>query len=318
MSVIGLDLGGTKLKGAIFTEHAEIVYKGERKLEHRTGEDVGKLIQDFVSDTLKQAEGLGETVDAIGICVPGISYQDKGTVWCPNIPGWEDYPLKAKIQEVCGKNTIVTVDSDRVCCILGEAWSGAAENVNNAIFLAVGTGIAAGILANGRVLRGAHDISGAIGWWALDKEYKDKYEPCGCFEHHCSGEGLAKVARELLEEDKDYDGPLRKKPAEQITSYDLFEVYPQGDRIAEKTFDIAIEMWGMAVANLVSLFDPSKIIFGGGVFGPALQFLDRIKKAAVRHAQPIAIQKVEIVPSMLGGDAVLMGAGYLALRSIKE
>ena len=77
-------------------------------------------------------------------------------------------------------------------------------------------------------------------------------------------------------------------------------------------------MWAMAVANLVSLFDPSKVIFGGGVFGPAMQFLPRIREAAVRHAQPIAIQKVELVPSQLGGDAVLMGAGYLALRSIKE
>lgn len=318
MAVIGLDLGGTKLKGGIFTEHAEIVYKDERKLEHRQGHEVGRLIQEFVSDMLRQAKGLGQVIDAVGICVPGISYQDRGTVWCPNIPGWEDYPLREEIQQVCDRNTIVTVDSDRVCCILGEAWAGAAENVNNAIFLAVGTGIAAGILANGRVLRGAHDISGAIGWWALDKEYKQKYEVCGCFEHHCSGEGLAKIARELLEENPQYQGVLRNRKPEEITSYDLFEVYPQGDEIATKTFDIAIEMWGMAVANLVSLFDPSKIIFGGGVFGPALQFLDRIKQAAVRHAQPIAIQKVEIVPSMLGGDAVLMGAGYLALRSISE
>lgn len=318
MAVLGLDLGGTKLKGGIFTENADIIFKDERKLERRQGEAVGELIQEFVVHMLRQAKGFGHDVDAIGICVPGISYQEQGTVWCPNIPGWEEYPLKSKIEKVCDKNTVVTVDSDRVCCILGEAWSGAAENVNNAIFLAVGTGIAAGILANGRVLRGAHDISGAIGWWALDKEYKKKYEPCGCFEYHCSGEGLAKVARDLLEENKDYDGPLRRKPTEEVTSYDLFEVYPQGDEIATKTFDIAIEMWGMAVANLVSLFDPSKIIFGGGVFGPALQFLDRIKEAAVKHAQPIAIRKVEIVPSMLGGDAVLMGAGYLALRSINE
>ena len=129
---------------------------------------------------------------------------------------------------------------------------------------------------------------------------------------------LDTLYRELLEENPQYQGVLRNRKPEEITSYDLFEVYPQGDEIATKTFDIAIEMWGMAVANLVSLFDPSKIIFGGGVFGPALQFLDRIKQAAVRHAQPIAIQKVEIVPSMLGGDAVLMGAGYLALRSISE
>ena len=87
MAVIGLDLGGTKLKGGIFTEHAEIVYKDERKLEHRQGHEVGRLIQEFVSDMLRQAKGLGHVIDAVGICVPGISYQDRGTVWCPNIPG---------------------------------------------------------------------------------------------------------------------------------------------------------------------------------------------------------------------------------------
>ncbi|MDD4819616.1 MAG: ROK family protein [Flavobacteriales bacterium] len=318
MAVLGLDLGGTKLKGGIFTESSQIVYKDECKLEHRTGEDVGKLIQDFVSRTLKHATTFSEKIEAIGICVPGISYQEEGTVWCPNIPGWDNYPLKARIESVCPPDVKVTVDSDRVCCILGEAWTGAAKDINNAIFLAVGTGIAAGILANGRVLRGAHDISGAIGWWALDKEYKQKYEPCGCFEHHCSGEGLAKVAREQLVENPNYNGPLRHKRPEDVTSYDLFELYPQGDEIATKTFDIAIEMWAMAVANLVSLFDPSRVIFGGGVFGPAMQFLPRIREAAIRHAQPISIRKVEIVPSELGSDAVLIGAGYLALRSITD
>lgn len=318
MAVLGLDLGGTKLKGGIFSENAQIIHKDECKLEHRGGEDVGLLIQDFVKKILAESEKAGEEITAIGICVPGIAYQESGTVWCPNIPGWDNYPLKERIEAVCPEGVKVTVDSDRVCCILGEAWAGAAKDVNNALFLAVGTGIAVGILANGRVLRGAHDISGAIGWWALDKEYKDKYASCGCFEHHCSGEGLAKVARELLVENTEYSGKLREKPIEEVTSYDLFALYPEGDEIAVKTFDIAIEMWAMAVANLVSLFDPSKVIFGGGVFGPAMQFLPRIREAAVRHAQPIAIQKVELVPSQLGGDAVLIGAGYLALRSVKE
>ena len=69
----------------------------------------------------------------------------------------------------------------------------------------------------------------------------------------------------------------------------------------------------MAVANLVSLFNPEKIIFGGGIFGPALQFLDQIYTEAKKWAQPISIQHVELVGSALGNDAGLLGAGYLAL-----
>ena len=76
----------------------------------------------------------------------------------------------------------------------------------------------------------------------------------------------------------------------------------------------AIEYWGMAVANLVSIFNPEKIIFGGGVFGPALQLLDAIYAAAVKWAQPISIQQVKLQGSELGTKAGLYGAGFLALK----
>ncbi len=100
-------------------------------------------------------------------------------------------------------------------------------------FLSVGTGIGAGILADGRILRGANDIAGAIGWLALSKPFRDEYVSCGCFEHHASGEGIAKVAREYLAADTGYDGVLRKKsagelrnkPAGVITSHDVFNAY---------------------------------------------------------------------------------------------
>ena len=79
----------------------------------------------------------------------------------------------------------------------------------------------------------------------------------------------------------------------------------------------AVVFWGMAVANLVSLFNPEKIIFGGGVFGPALQFLPRIKEEALKWAQPISINQVTLEQSGLGGDAGVYGAGYLALMHIQ-
>lgn len=79
--------------------------------------------------------------------------------------------------------------------------------------------------------------------------------------------------------------------------------------------DDAIAYWGMAIANLVSLFNPERIILGGGVFGPAAQFLDRIRAEATQWAQPVSITQVEIELSVLGGDAVLFGAGAPALRA---
>jgi glucokinase len=77
--------------------------------------------------------------------------------------------------------------------------------------------------------------------------------------------------------------------------------------------DNAIALWGMAAANLVSLFNPEIIVFGGGIFGPAVRFLDRIRAEAKRWAQPIAIGQVSFVASTLGGDAGLFGAGRLAM-----
>ncbi|MDR3287438.1 MAG: ROK family protein [Prevotellaceae bacterium] len=317
MAVIGLDLGGTKLSGGLFSENGELLFTDSRKLEKRTGDDVGLLIQDFVKNIIVEANNLKITVYAIGICIPGISYHDTGCVWAPNIEGWENYPVRQKISEVVNKDVKVIVDSDRACAIFGESWLGAAKGCANVIFLAVGTGIGAGIIVNNQLVRGAHDIAGAIGWWALDTPYRDKFAPCGCFEYHASGEGIAKVAREIIAGDKTYTGILSKKTTDEITSHDVFSAYNDGDDVAKRTMRTAITFWGMAVANLVSIFDPEKIIFGGGVFGPAVQFIDDIYEEAKKHAQPISIKKVKIETSKLNNDAVLIGAGYMALKAIR-
>ena len=87
--------------------------------------------------------------------------------------------------------------------------------------------------------------------------------------------------------------------------------------VARQVLENCIAYWGMAVANLVSLFNPEKIIFGGGVFGPAAQFLNRIKEEALQWAQPISVKQVTLEVSSLGGDAGLIGAAQLALRALQ-
>ena len=130
-----------------------------------------------------------------------------------------------------------------------------------------------------------------------------------------AGEGIARVARELLAGENGYGSGLRSKEPEEITSHDVFDALALGDPIARRVIDQCVELWGMAAANLVSIFNPEKIIFGGGVFGPATTLIPEIRQEAAKWAQPIAIRQVAFEPSALGSDAGLYGAGLLALRN---
>lgn len=317
MSLLGIDLGGTKLAAAILYEDGTLLFKEAFALENRAGSQVGKFITDKINEFIHYADLHENPVKSIGISVPGISNINTGTVWAPNIPYWNDYPLLQEVKNLTG-NIPVTIDSDRACYILGEVWKGNAQGCRDAIFLSVGTGIGAGILINGEILRGSHDIAGCIGWMALKGPFEKKYISCGCFEYYASGEGIANVAREFLKEREDYNGQLGRKDIEKITSYDVFAAYDNEDFIAVKVIHQCIEFWGMAIANLVSLFNPEKIIVGGGLFGPAIPLIPAIKKEASRWAQPVSINQVSIEASGLAGDAGVYGAAFLAYKHLPD
>ncbi len=302
MAVIALDLGGTKLAGAIINPSGRVVHRQVGLLAERRGKAVGALIREQVVALLAQADSRRIKVSAIGVAVPGIANISPGKVWAPNIPGWEKYPLHRELSKIAGERRVV-IEGDRACYILGETWLGAARGCHNAIFLAVGTGIGAGILVDGRVLHGANDIAGAIGWLALDRPFRREYVQCGCFEYHASGDGLAKVAREM------------RRTAQKQSAQEIFTAAAAGDRTARAVVAQGIEFWGMAAANLVSLFNPEVIVFGGGVFGPAKQYLEQIRSEAARWAQPIAMKKVKLKSSTLDADAGLLGAAHAALQS---
>ena len=315
MSLLGIDLGGTKLAMNVFTMDGDVLRKEYFPLDGRKGKEVGTLITDQVETIIKSERSNHHPILSVGISVPGISKHQTGTVWAPNIPGWDDYPLLSEVQAAAGEIP-VSMESDRACSILGEVWHGKAKGCNDAIFLAVGTGIGAGILINGSVLRGAHDISGAVGWMALSHPFQSEYINYGCFEYYASGNGIARTAQKILQEEQHYTGSLKNKPAHELTAHDLFSAYSMNDPVALEVFRICVGFWGMAIANLVSIFNPEKIILGGGVFGPAVEFIPEIKKEALKWAQPISIHQVSIEASTLGPDAGVYGAAYMARQAI--
>ena len=292
MAVLGIDLGATKISAALFDNDGNILQRHYSLLEGRSGDAAGDFICSTISSLCKDF-----SVSGAGICVPGIVYSKKGTVWAPNIPGWDDYPLLARLRQSLG-DIRIEIESDRTCYILGEKWKGEARGCDNAIYLAVGSGIGAGILLDGRVIHGADDIVGATGWMALEDEYDSDWDACGCFETFASGNGIG------------YQGT--KAYGRKVSSYEVFEDYAKGNPTAVKIIRKAVQMWGKGAANLVSLFNPEIIVFGGGVFsGPAKELIPDIYDEALKWAQPIAIRKTRFCASAVGADAALLGAGYL-------
>ena len=319
MNVLALDIGGTKVACGTYSKDGRKLRHQVAALEKRTGTEVGDLIAGLIRDGISDIKKKNEVLSAVGISVPGIYYPDSGTVWAPNIPGWEAFPLLKEISRLKELQTDhIKIDSDRACYILGETWQGCARGCTNAIFMAVGTGIGAGILADGKILRGQNDIAGAIGWLTMDRFYRPAYKSYGHFEYYASGEGLIRLTHEMIEENPGYTGILKTGPLSELSTPDLFKAFDQGDEIAISVLERAVSLWGMAAANLVSLFNPEVIIFGGGVFGPAVRFIDRIRKEMELWAQPVSVKKVRLESSQLGSEAGMAGAAFLALQSLKK
>ncbi len=314
ISGLAIDLGGTKCSGAIISGDRGIVSRKIVNIAGQEGSAVEREIGKLIGSLKRQASELGSQIKGLCISVPGIVYQTSGNVWAPNIAGWEDYPLKRSLEKDTDFDFPIFVDNDRACGILGEVWKGSAKGCSNAIYLAVGTGIGAGIYSDGRIIRGSGDIAGAIGWMALDSDYKPGYEQFGSFEYNASGNGLARVAHDLLSSSSEWDNSILRKH-EKPDARIIFEAFRQEDPLAVYVIENAIQYWSKAIANLVSIFNPEVIILGGGVFGPGLALLDRIFECAKKWAQPVSIGNVKLVPSLLGSDSVLFGAGKIAIEA---
>jgi glucokinase len=315
LGIIAIDLKSTSLTSAALGQTGKILDMDNINIKGLKGIEVSNLIQKQIKKLLNTFKNRPIEIKSIGISVPGIYFSKSGTVWAPNIPEWENYPLRQELFNFfIDHNIRVKIASSRTCDILGEMWLGAAKGSKNAIYLSLGNGIGAGVLIDGKILHGFNDGVGAVGWLALDQPFKESYKSKGCFESLASGVGILNATIELINKNKKYSGALKKKNIDQLTFNDIIEAYRLKDSVAVKVIHQSIEYWGMAVANMISLFNPEIVILGGILFGPALVFLDDIKNETRKWAQPIFIEKVKFLGSKLGANAGLFGAGHLAMK----
>lgn len=286
---LAVDLGGTKIAAARVDISGNITHH----LVAPTPRDGGENVVAAVIDILHQLPRQG--VCALGVDVPGLAYAD-GSVWAPNLPGWKRMPLGARLNAHFALPTLV--ESDRNAFVMGEAWQGAARNCRDVIFFAIGTGIGAGIISDGRLVRGSRELAGCLGWMATGSRFLHRYKDIGCLESHLAGPAIAREASRI------------RKTA--TTARELVRLARQGDPVAKKLIAQTGEYLGLALANLVSILDPEMIVVGGGVAAAGNLVLTPARETMRQWAQPLAGKQVRIVRSRLGARAALLGTAKMA------
>lgn len=290
-AVLAADLGGTKIAVARVEETGRITHE----LRAPTPPEGGTAVVDAIAGLL--AKLLHGSVRGIGVAVPGLAHPG-GVVWAPNIPGWKRMPLARMLAERMGLP--VVVDSDRNAFVTGEVWLGSAKGCRDVVFVMVGTGVGAGIISGGRLVRGHGELSGCAGWMAVRERYQRGYESVGCLEYHAAGPAIAREASLVFRE------PLNAR--------EIVARARAGDAQAADLLAGAGHYLGLALANLVDILNPRMIVIGGGVASAGKLLLDPARRTMRQWAQPLAVKQARVVRSTLGGRAGILGAARLCFE----
>jgi len=301
--VLAVDLGGTKCSVAVVDRNGRLRSRRTVAVDHTSpNAPVLQIIQ------LAEQFGVPKRAfRAAGVAVPGL-VRSNGTVWAPNLPRWDCMPLASRLRRSLA--IPVVVESDRNAAIVGESWRGAARGKSDAIVFMIGTGIGAGILSGGRVLRGAHELSGCAGWLTITEAKNFASSGIGELEWLAAGPAIALAAQERLQAGE--ESSLSQIDCSRITAHDVAAAARKADLLAVEIFHRAGTLLGYGIANMVSLLDPQVIILGGGLAAVSDLYLDSLRTAMLERAQPLSAAQAKVVVSRLGDKANLLGCARLA------
>lgn len=309
--IFAADLGGTKCSAAVVDRQGRITALRTEPVDRSSPL---APVQQICRMAAERASGrpIKQAFAAAAIAVPGLVRRD-GTVWAPNLPKWERMALGSRLQRALGIR--VVVESDRNAAVLGECWQGAGRDKGDVIVLIVGTGVGAGILSGGRIIRGAHELSGCAGWLSIFREENELAPRLGQLESLCSGPAVATITKNYLKSGR--KSGIAKAGIADLTARQIAAAARKGDSLAVHVFaEMGIAL-GYGVANLVSLFDPEVMVLAGGMANAADLYLEPMKKAMFSRAQPLAAKKVKIAVSKLGQTGNLLGCASLAWEATR-
>jgi predicted NBD/HSP70 family sugar kinase len=287
--VLGADLGGTKLYGAISNLGGTILDEIYLERHDTTSEESYQHLTSLVDQLLASPHLEGRRVRGLGVGVPGVTLHKEGIVkWAYNF-SWRDFPLKARLESQYDLS--ITVDNDVNLAALGELWFGEGQNAQSMVAIIIDVGIGAGIIIDRSLYRGAREASGEIGNMIPGREFLGRdFRYFGALESVASGTGIANRAGDAGQ------GTIH---AEQV-----LEATRQGQAWAVEITADMVDYLAIAITNIMVTIDPEVIILSGGVVGYTDLLLEPILKR-INGTIPV---EPRVVSSELGRRAIVMGA----------
>ncbi|MBA7660743.1 Glucokinase [subsurface metagenome] len=314
LPVLAVDLGGTKIIVAIISDKGQVT---AREYYLTLAEEGPQPVIDRVLSAIDHILGLvnldSSKLHSISLAAAGAIDLDKGLVTLsPNLPGWHNIPLRDIVKEKHGVNTFLINDASAAA--LGEHHFGVGRGVNNLVLLTLGTGIGGGIIINGELYSGPCGSAGEIGHATIDVNGpRCSCGNVGCLEILASGTAVAQEAiRRISQGERSSLTEIVDGKAGNITAEAVGVAAQNGDSLALEVISKAATYLGVAMVNLVNIFNPEMIIIGGGMAQMGDLLLDTARQVVKERAFPLSSQAVRIVTAQLGDNAGVLGAAVFA------
>lgn len=293
--VFGCDLGGTKLHVALADLSGAIVAEAIEQTEQRSGPHLLNQVRATADKVARRAKIDRRRVHLGIVGMPGVVDPRTGTLsLSPNMPDFTGINVAEGMRQAF--DCEVSVENDVNLAVLGEHWRGHGRGIDNLVFIAMGTGIGMGQLANGKLVRGAHGAASEIGYLPIGADPFDSHNvAAGTFEAVVGTGGILRRHREAG--GKVTDGVKG-----------IFEAMNKGDAIARRTIEDTARWTAIGIASVVALIDPEMVILGGGI-GARPEFISRIES----HLSQCLPKPVPVAPSPLENRATLMGSIAMGL-----
>jgi glucokinase len=307
---VGLDVGGTNLKGARLSESGRVEVRLHEPIERERPE----TFLDQLERAVRTLQGDGPIV-AVGVGLPGIvdhaTSRLRGVPNLPALAALRDRDLAAEIGARTGASAFI--ENDANAAGLAEAWLGAGRGAQSLVFLTLGTGVGGAVILRDRLWTGQSGYAGEVGHVQLDPDG----EPCGCGSRGCleTVVGIAGWSRRAEEKMKAGGSRLAGQKIEPAT---IVAAAKEGDPVAIEVVDETAMALGQALGGLINTLNPERVVLGGGVAAAGAFLLDRVVQATKGRCWPQAFLDCSFRVAELGGDSGVVGAARVAMHGAAD
>ena len=308
--IIGIDIGGTMIKGALFDHNGGLIKKEAAPTIADKGND------QFINCIASIVSSLNQNnmISAIGLGIAGILDKKRQIlIESPNLPLIKNFPLKKNLESKLG--VPVYIENDANIAALGELWADDEKDIDSFLLLTIGTGIGSGLIINRELWTGETGKAAEFGHIIV----KPDGEKCGCGKKGCleaysSGSAITRMAKEAIESCKTSSLSKLYENGTELTPQTIYNEAAKGDTLCLDIFGVVSKYLAIGISNVNNLLDIHNFIIGGGVSKAAHIFEAGLLEETKKNVFSASKEKIRIIISKSGNDAGIFGAGYLAIK----